>query len=59
MHVQAYEVHGQVRLLLVQQSNEKERITYTADGASIQVPKIGARPPYYCNPRYGWVYPVI
>ncbi|WNS80532.1 hypothetical protein RRU94_24065 [Domibacillus sp. DTU_2020_1001157_1_SI_ALB_TIR_016] len=58
--MQAYEVHGQVKLLLVQQSNEKERIMYTADGgASIQVPKIGTRPPYYCNPRYGWVYPVI
>lgn len=57
--MKAFKVNEQVKLLLIQQSNEKERIIYTADSASVQVPKIGIRPPYYCNPRHEWFYPVM
>ncbi|WP_197076597.1 hypothetical protein [Domibacillus indicus] len=52
-------IHYEVKLLLINQSHEKEEVIYTADSSRYQLPKIGSRPPYYCNPRYERTRPVI
>ncbi len=49
----------EVRLLLINQSDEKENVLYNNNPFAYQLPKIGARPPYYCYPRYEQSYPVI
>jgi hypothetical protein len=48
-----------VSLLLVNSSNEKVVVLYNSNPYSFKLPKIGPRPPYYCNPRYESYYPVI
>ncbi|WP_172645582.1 hypothetical protein [Domibacillus tundrae] len=53
------QVNYEVKLLLVNESDEKEEIVYTANPSTYQVPKVGSRPPYYCNPRYDGSYPII
>ncbi|WP_339231128.1 hypothetical protein NSQ77_14440 [Oceanobacillus sp. FSL K6-2867] len=49
----------EVKLLLVTHSNEKEKMRYDDNPNLWLVPKIGPRPPYYCNPRYEQYYPII
>jgi hypothetical protein len=46
-------------LLLITQSEEKKKMIYDSNAHKLEVPKIGPRPPYYCNPRYEQYYPVI
>ena len=49
----------EVKLLLVTHSDEKEKMRYDDNPNLWLVPKIGPRPPYYCNPRYEQYYPII
>lgn len=48
-----------VRLLLVNQSKEKVEVLYTPNTHPFKLPKIGLRPPYYCNPGCERNYPII
>ncbi|MED3795619.1 hypothetical protein P4571_24685, partial [Niallia alba] len=52
-----YEFNPEVKLLLVNHSNEKVKMVYMED--SWPMPKIGMRPPYYCYPSYELNYPII
>lgn len=52
-----YYYNPEVKLLLINQSEEKEEMQYKS--RKLMVPKIGPRPPFYVNPRYGQYYPVI
>ncbi len=52
-----YYYNPEVKLLLINQSKEKEEMQYKS--RKMKVPKIGPRPPYYVNPRYEQYYPVI
>ncbi len=54
-----YYYNPEVRLLLIPQSREKKEMVYDHNVQTWKVPKIGPRPPYYANPRYGQFYPVI
>ena len=54
-----YYYNPEVKLLLMRQSEEKEKMIYNDNPTSIEVPKIGLRPPYYFNPRYEQYVPVI
>ena len=49
----------EIQLLLINQSNEKVAVFYNSNPYPYLLPKIGARPPYYCNPRYEPYYPII
>jgi hypothetical protein len=57
--LQAYQLNYEVKLLLINQSNEKEVILYNSNPNYWQMSKIGPRPPYYCNPRYEQYFPKI
>ncbi|MEC2078611.1 hypothetical protein [Metabacillus fastidiosus] len=48
-----------VKLLLINHSNEKEKVLYNSNLTAFNIPKIGPRPPYYCNPQYTPYYPII
>nr|WP_198044807.1 hypothetical protein [Lysinibacillus timonensis] len=52
-----YYYNPEVRLLLINQSKEKEPIKYGT--MTFKLPLIGPRPPYYLNPRYEPYYPAI
>ncbi|WP_176555722.1 hypothetical protein [Virgibacillus ndiopensis] len=54
-----YYYDPEVRLLLINYSKAKEEMVYDNNPNKWEVPKIGPRPPYYCNPRYEQYYPVI
>jgi hypothetical protein len=54
-----YYFSEEVKLLLVQHSEEKVELLYDSNPYTLEMPKIGSRPPYYCNPRYVPYYPVI
>lgn len=47
-----------VQLLLINHSSEKVKVVYN-DTVTLQLPKIGPRPPFYIHPRYEQHYPVI
>ncbi|MCM3572414.1 MULTISPECIES: hypothetical protein [Mesobacillus] len=49
----------EVKLLLVNQSDEKVKVLYNDNSKRFEMPKIGARPPYYAYPRYEQYYPII
>ncbi|GIO23755.1 hypothetical protein [Oceanobacillus sp. J11TS1] len=57
--MQQYYYNPEVKLLLVNHSDEKVDVLYTASNHTFQLPKIGGRPPYFINPRYEQYYPVI
>ncbi|MFC0270363.1 hypothetical protein ACFFIX_02670 [Metabacillus herbersteinensis] len=57
--MQDYEYSPEVKLLLIDHSNEKVEMLYNDNPTTWQMPKIGPRPPYYYNPRYEQYYPVI
>ncbi|WP_189655246.1 hypothetical protein [Bacillus sp. HNG] len=57
--MQYYEYNPEVKLLLINQSNEIVQVLYNGNPHPYSMPKIGPRPPYYCNPRYEQYYPVI
>ncbi|GAA0325636.1 hypothetical protein J18TS1_25500 [Oceanobacillus oncorhynchi subsp. incaldanensis] len=52
-----YEFNPEVKLLLVNHSDEKVKMVYMED--SWLMPKIGLRSPYYCYPIYKLNYPII
>jgi hypothetical protein len=52
-----YEFNPEVKLLLVNHSNEKVKMVYMED--SWPMSKIALRPPYYCYPSYELNYPII
>ncbi len=52
-----YQFSPEVKLLLVNKSNEKVELRY--QNCLWKVPLIGPRPPYYANPRYELNYPII
>lgn len=54
-----YYISPQVRLLLVNQSQEKVQVLYASNLHAWQMPMIGPRPPYYCHPKYQAYYPVL
>ncbi|SFC46216.1 hypothetical protein SAMN05443252_103515 [Bacillus sp. OV322] len=49
----------EVKLLLINQSAEKDIVLYNDNAHSWTMPKIGKRPPFFTNPRYEQYYPVI
>jgi hypothetical protein len=49
----------EVKLLLVNQSDEKVKVLYNDNSKRFEMPKIGPRPPYYAYPRYEQYYPII
>jgi hypothetical protein len=57
--MQDYEYNPEVKLLLVNHSDEKVQLLYNANPYTWSMPKIGPRPPYYCHPRYEQYYPTI
>ncbi|SCB96292.1 hypothetical protein GA0061096_1650 [Fictibacillus enclensis] len=52
-----YEFNPEVKLLLVNHSNEKVKMDYIED--SWPMSKIALRPPYYYHPSYELDYPII
>ncbi|WP_185113121.1 MULTISPECIES: hypothetical protein [Bacillaceae] len=54
-----YYYSEQVKLLLVEHSDEKVEVLYDSNPYAFVLPLIGSRPPYYYNPRYEPYYPVI
>jgi hypothetical protein len=48
-----------VKLLLVKHSDEKVKLLYDENPYPWKMPKIGPRPPYYCNPKCQPYYPII
>ncbi|KZE64280.1 hypothetical protein AWM68_14415 [Fictibacillus phosphorivorans] len=56
-NVLRYEFNPEVKLLLVNHSDEKVKMVYMED--SWLMSKIGLRPPYYCYPSYELNYPII
>ncbi|MDK7665286.1 hypothetical protein [Cytobacillus oceanisediminis] len=52
-----FEFNPEVKLLLVNYSDEKVRMDYINHSWSMS--EIGWRPPFYTNPRYGFNYPII
>jgi hypothetical protein len=57
--VQYLKFSREIQLLLVNHSNEKEELLYNNNPYAYQISKLGARPPYYTNPRYEQYYPII
>ncbi|MBP1155851.1 hypothetical protein ACVLD2_000228 [Paenibacillus sp. PvR052] len=51
-------IYPQVYLLLQNNTEEKEEILYNNNPCPWLKPKIGPRPPIYCNPRYVQYYPI-
>ncbi|CAM3633453.1 hypothetical protein [Marinicrinis lubricantis] len=51
--------HSGVTLLPQGPSPEKQPLFYISRSHPLLIPKIGARPPYYCNPKYAPYYPII
>jgi hypothetical protein len=54
-----YYYNPEVKLLLIDQSDEKEKLFYYNHSKSWEIPKIGPRPPYYIHPRYEQYFPII
>ncbi|MGG4153932.1 hypothetical protein [Peribacillus muralis] len=55
----SYYYSEQVKLLLVEHSDETVEVVYDSNLHALELPLIGSRPPYYYNPRYEPYYPVI
>jgi len=54
-----YYYNPEVKLLLINQTAEKDEMIYNDDEKTLKVPKIGPRPPFYIHPRYEQYYPII
>ncbi|MFC4401740.1 hypothetical protein [Gracilibacillus xinjiangensis] len=54
-----YYYNPKVHYLLMNESFGKDTIIYDHNKKPFYGPKIGLRPPYYCNPRYEQNYPLI
>ena len=57
--MQNYIFRWEANVLLIDQSSEKVSVFYNDNAHPFHLPKVGPRPPYYCNPRYEPYYPVI
>jgi len=57
--MQNFVYHPEVKLLLVNHSDEKVNVLYAQNAQPFQLPKIGPRPPYYAYPSYEPFYPII
>lgn len=57
--MQQYDYNPEATLLLVNHSNKKVNVLYTANQHMYQLPKIGPRPPYFIHPVYEQYYPII
>ncbi|MDQ0219739.1 hypothetical protein ELQ35_20475 [Peribacillus cavernae] len=55
--LQHFKYNPEVKLLLKNYSDKKEEMVYM--NHCWPMPKIGPRPPYYCNPQYVKNYPLI
>ncbi|MBP2242807.1 hypothetical protein J2Z40_003388 [Cytobacillus eiseniae] len=49
----------EVKILLVNYSEERVELQYNSNSKPLEMPKIGPRTPYYCHPRYEPYYPII
>ena len=54
-----YYLYPEVTLLLLNDTEDKEKILYASNNKSWPMPKIGSRPPYYKDPVYEKHYPII
>lgn len=54
-----YYFSEEVKFLLMNHSDEHVELQYNSDPNLLQMPEIGARPPFYYNPRYVESYPII
>lgn len=57
--MQNFVYNPEVKLLLVNHSNEKVNVLYNQNSKPFKLPKICPRPPYYAHPRYEQYYPII
>ncbi|AFS78805.1 hypothetical protein Curi_c17980 [Gottschalkia acidurici 9a] len=57
--MQNHESYYCAELLLVSFSDEKVPVLYDSNPQPFLLPKIGPRPPYYCNPHCEPYYPII
>ncbi len=57
--MQNYYYHPEVKLLLVNHSDEKVEVFYNTNQIPFKMPLIGQRPPFYTNPQYEQYYPKI
>jgi hypothetical protein len=57
--MQYFKYNREVKLLLMNDSKEREKLLYNSNPFTWSMPKIGPRPPFYVNPRYEENYPVI
>ncbi len=57
--LQDYYYNPEVKILLLNHSNEKVEVLYNANPIPFKLPLIGKRPPYYANPQYKQYYPKI
>ncbi|WP_194287454.1 hypothetical protein [Gracilibacillus oryzae] len=54
-----YYYNPEIHYLLISEPIGKVKILYDDNKQPFYSPKIGLRPPYYCNPRYEPYYPKI
>lgn len=57
--MQNYQYSREIKLLLINQSEEKVEVLYNSNPFSYKLPLIGLRSPYYINPRYEQYFPKI
>lgn len=53
-----YYYNPEVKLLLINQSDKRVRVSYASDH-QFELPMIGPRPPYYTNPIYVPYIPIL
>ncbi|MDR7242675.1 MULTISPECIES: hypothetical protein [Priestia] len=54
-----YYYSEEVKLLLMDGSNQTVEVTYNSDSQPFLLPLLGPRPPFYVNPRYEKYLPVL
>ncbi|QEY21178.1 hypothetical protein D0S48_11030 [Psychrobacillus sp. AK 1817] len=52
-------LNQEAEMLLTNYSDEKVHVQYNSNAKPFALPEIGARPPYYCHPKYDAYYPLI
>ncbi len=51
--------HPEIRLLLIDQSDQTVQMLYSDNASTWAMPLIGKRPPFYTNPRYTQTFPIL
>ncbi|CJF99181.1 hypothetical protein [Priestia megaterium] len=54
-----YYYSEEVKLLLMDGSNQTVEVIYNSDSQPFLLPLLGLRPPFYVNPRYEKYLPVL